>query len=1120
MTIRVALNHHTSYTFDRPVVAYPHLIRLRPAPHTRTPIRGYSFDVAPAEHFINWQQDPFGNFVARVVFPDLVTNITLDVDVVVDLEPVNPFDFFLEPESERFPFVYPDRLAVELAPYLELVDDGPLFDQLVANIDLSPKPTMDFLVGLNALLRDRVDYSVRLEEGVQTAEQTLQLAIGSCRDSAWLLVQILRRLGLAARFVSGYLVQLVSDPRLAGAQDPLKEDFVDLHAWTEVFLPGAGWVGLDPTSGMLTGEGHIPLAVAPHPTSAAAISGATSPCNVDFSFRNTVKRLVEPPRTTRPYPPAVWERIDRFGSTVDGRLSAADVRLTMGGEPTFVSETDRDDPQWTLEADGAEKRAIADRLTEAMQQRFFAGGMVHFGEGKWYPGEPLPRWSRRLYRRTDGEPIWPVSAPSPFVEPPSSTSDIDPGSPTADSDESVHRAAEQVARQLAGVLGLEASSFAPTYEDPVYHVWQESTVPPDIDPADLDPERADLDEAGHRATLARRLIEGLGRPRAWVLPLGWTGTGWVTCTWSVRRGILLLAPGNSPAGLRLPLGQLPTLEEIESGAGEADPTEPKQSLPAVIAPPKGVRQAGVRTAMCVEARDGHVWVFLPPIEDLEAYLSLVAAIAEVSRSTGTAIRIEGYDPPSDPRLASMSITPDPGVLEVNVEPSASWSESVERTNEVYRLAAEVGLSAERFELDGTPAGTGGGNHITLGSAVPLDSPFLRRPELLASLVNYWQHHPGLSYLFSGLFIGPTSQSPRIDEARDETLDEVEIALGELRRHAADAPPWLGDRVLRNLLVDLTGNTHRAEICIDKLYPPEASGRRLGLVELRGFEMPPHPEMALVQELLIRCLIARFWDQPYAGRLIKWGSRLHDQFMLPHFVAADVREVAADLARFGMPFDPAWLDPFVEFRFPLIGSVEVDGITLTLRRALEPWNVLGEQMTASGTSRAVDSSMERIQVEVKGAISERHVIACNGFALALHPTGTDGTMVGGVRYRAWLPPHALHPTIGVHSPLVFDVIDTWSARSLGGCRYHVSHPGGRSYETAPVNAVEAASRRESRFWEFGHSSQGLTEVATISGREATLTPIGSTPPGGEFDVSALDVSAVAASGYTLDLLRLG
>ncbi|HWJ54835.1 MAG TPA: transglutaminase family protein, partial [Vicinamibacterales bacterium] len=601
-------------------------------------------------------------------------------------------------------------------------------------------------------------------------------------------------------------------------------------------------------------------------------------------------------------------------------------------------------------------------------------------------------------------------------------------------------------------------------------------------------------------------------------PAGWR---WRSSPWSFRSEHLFLLPGDSPMGYRLPLDSLPPIAEGERDTLIApDPFETRPPLPpargraaAAAAPvatvpaprpgepattdPGWRRQAIqrpategepaprradaapsiVRTALCVEARDGRLHVFLPPVRTAEDYLDLIAAIEATADALQVPVILEGEPPPDDPRLTHVKVTPDPGVIEVNLQPAASWRALSDHTTTLYEEARQTRLGTEKFLVDGRHTGTGGGNHIVVGAATPADSPLLRRPDLLRSLVGYWHNHPSLSYLFSGMFIGPTSQHPRVDEARGDQVHELEIAMAQID-HAADGPaPWLVDRVFRNTLIDVTGNTHRAEFCIDKLYAPEGGSGRQGLLELRAFEMPPHARMSLAQQLLLRALIARFWDAPYRRAPVRWGTELHDRFMLPHFVAGDFADVIGDLNEGGFAFEAGWFAPHHEFRFPRVGAVAYRGVHLELRHALEPWHVLGEEAAGGGTARYVDSSLERLQVKVDGLIDGRHVIAVNGRAVPLHPTGTRGEHVAGVRYRAWQPPHALHPTIPVHAPLVFDVVDTWTGRSLGGCTYHVSHPGGRSHDTRPINAYEAEGRRLARFLATGHTPGPIELVRT-------------------------------------------
>ncbi|MEO5348400.1 MAG: transglutaminase family protein [Magnetococcus sp. YQC-3] len=1061
MTVRVAIHHRTRYQYDRLVNLSPHIFRLRPAAHSRTPVRAYSLKILPGNHFINWQQDPFGNHLARVVFPEKCDILEFEVELIADLTVINPFDFFVEESAETFPFRYDPLLSKELAPYLEAEPAGPLLQEWLNSVELHDAKTVLFLVAMNRRLAQEIGYTVRMEPGIQSCEETLTLRTGSCRDSAWLLVEILRHLGLAARFVSGYLVQLTADqPVLEGPSGPT-EDFTDLHAWAEVYLPGAGWVGLDPTSGLFAGEGHIPLACTPHPASAAPVSGAMDPCESTMEHENHVTRILEHPRVTKPYSEASWAAIQALGREVDTLLTAGDVRLTMGGEPTFIAMENNDDPEWNFAADGPHKRLLAAELIHRLKGRFAPGGILQLGQGKWYPGEPLPRWRYSCYWRGDGEPVWHRPDLIAWGER-SKPCDI--------------QGARRFLEELASELGVNPQRVLAGYEDPFYHLWQEMQLPTDQDPATTTAE-APLE----RQRLAALLQRGITLPVGYLLPVTHTGACWQTSPWKLRREKLFLLPGDSPMGWRLPLSSLPTSsftnQEIlaERSLFEQPPTLPISFAPThPQRPPEGDTESThvIRSALCAEPRQGRLHLFLPPLSLLEHYLSLLTAIERVAIQLDQPLLLEGYEPPHDLRLRRLLVTPDPGVVEVNIHPSSSWQALEESTLALYEEARLSRLAAEKFMLDGRHTGTGGGNHVVIGGLTPTDSPLLRRPDLLRSLITCWQHHPGLSYLFSGLFIGPTSQAPRVDEARMESLYELEIALEQIPSGEV-ATPWLVDRLLRHILVDLTGNTHRAEFCIDKLYAPESATGRLGLLELRAFEMPPHAQMSLVQMLLLRSLIAQFWQTPYSGKLVRWGSELHDRFMLPHYVRKDVLEVIAGLRRQGIPFREEWIEPFVEFRFPRYGSVIVDGIEIELRMAIEPWHVLGEELIRQGTARFVDSSLERVQVRVVGMTGERHLLTCNGRRVPLRETGMRGEQVAGVRFRAWQPPSALHPTIGVHTPLVFDLIDTWNGRSLGGCTYYTAHPGGRSHETMPVNSYEAESRRWSRFQEFGHTPGPLT-----------------------------------------------
>ena len=1161
MSIHVALNHVTHYRYDRLVNLSPQIVRLRPAPHCRTRILSYSLRVEPVVHFINWQQDPFSNHLARLVFPERTREFKVTVDLVAEMAVYNPFDFFLEPHAERYPFVYDEATAQDLRPYLAKAELTPAFQSFVDSIDRTEVRTIDFLVALNQRLQHDIAYTIRMEPGVQTPEQTLTLKSGSCRDTGWLLVQTLRHMGLAARFVSGYLIQLKADVAALDGPSGTEIDFTDLHAWCEVYLPGAGWIGLDPTSGLLAGEGHIPVACTPEPTTAAPISGAVDECEVTFSHEMAITRIYESPRVTKPYTGAQWDAIDALGQTVDAQLRTDDVRLTMGGEPTFVSVDDRDGAEWNTDALGPTKRGLATTLVHKLRARYGQGGFLHFGQGKWYPGEQLPRWALSIFWRTDGQPCW--HDPSLFAD-----------------EHQAERYTSADARRfidtLAGKLGVGPDHIQPGHEDTWYYLWRERRLPVNVDPFD-----ARLDDELERVRLRRVFDQGLSHAVGYALPLkrdwpvGLSGPRWVTGPWFFRDERMYLIPGDSAMGYRLPLDSLPWVTRGEyPHSFSHDPFAPQPTLRDAAAlraqygphavggglaqggtvsiqrqPVRGLGGQGVngewgdlaanpvvgaagpatpgavdprrspsrfesanwitRTALCVEVRNpdrasgpkveaegpggGVLYVFMPPMSSLDDYLDLLAAVEATALETGLKVVLEGYPPPRDARLKVLQVTPDPGVIEVNIHPASSWEQLVDHTQFLYQAAHESRLSSEKFMVDGRHTGTGGGNHFVLGGATPSDSPFLRRPDLLPSLLTFWHNHPSLSFLFSGLFIGPTSQAPRIDEARMDQVYETEIGLKEIERQMdiwGQCPPWLIDRTLRNLLIDATGNTHRSEFCIDKLYSPDGPTGRLGLLELRAFEMPPHAQMSLVQQLLLRALVAWFWREPYQGhgatRLTRWGTGLHDRFLLPSFVEADFADVLAELDMAGYAFQAEWFAPHFEFRFPYIGEVQSAGVRLTLRGALEPWHVMGEEGSPGGTVRYVDSSLERVELRATGLNANRHVLTVNGQILPMHPTGRVGEYVAGVRYRAWQPPSCLHPTIGVDAPLTFDVVDAWLKRSLGGCQYHVAHPGGRNYDTFPVNAYEAESRRLARFFRMGHTPGTMDLKPLPLGIEHPLT----------------------------------
>jgi uncharacterized protein (DUF2126 family)/transglutaminase-like putative cysteine protease len=1047
MRLQVALNHRTQYRYDKAVFLGPQVIQLRPAPHCRTPILSYSLSVTPADHLLNWQLDPHHNHLARLLFPDKTNDFVVDVDLVAELFPFNPFDFFLEPGVEDYPFEYAPELAKDLEPYRSVDPAGPLLQAFLETLSGEKCGTVAFLVDLNRRVREEIGYVTRLDPGVQTCEQTLETRTGSCRDSAWLLVQILRHLGIAARFVSGYLIQLAEEEStLKGPSGP-RTDSADLHAWAEAFLPGAGWIGFDPTSGLFAGEGHIPLVCTPNASQAAPIGGTVEPAHVDFSYSISIRRLNDPPRPSRPFTEEDWLQVEQLAHSVDADLEAQDVRLTMGGEPTFVGIDEPESAQWNIDALGPMKGSRGLALIQCLQERMSPGAMLHYGQGKWYPGEQLPRWALSCYWRSDGVAVW----------------------------ENIDLIARE--DQDYGFSAADALSFTEALTRRL-QVSSENVLPA------YNAEGVSTEPAGYILPIRRRQPSGL--------------LSWSSQLWFPRPERLLLTPGDSPVGYRIPTASMPWVapDELEyefEAAPFADrvklPSSPARRmdlferrpaadpLPALSSTAETALEL-IRPSLCVQAREGRLHVFLPYASRLADYLDLVAAVEDTCRYLHKPVWLEGYAPPSDPRMRSFSVTPDPGVLEVNLPPASDWDE-LEQINTVLAEEAHKNrLTAEKFNYDGGHVATGGGSHIVIGGATVLDSPFLRRPDLLRSMVAFWQNHPSLSYLFSGMYVGPTSQYPRVDEARMDALYELEIAFSQLP--SSDCPPFIVDGLFRNLLVDVTGNSHRAEFCIDKLYPPAGLGLRLGLLELRAFEMAPHVRMGLVEMLLVRALVSRFWKRPFEGSLVRWGTALHDRFMLPHFVQRDFSDVLTELRQSSYDFEEKWFASHLEFRFPKIGSIAAEGVELELRQALEPWNVLAEETTSGGTVRSVDSSLERMQVKLLGFATEsRYAVACNGRQIPLAPAGEPGEAVAGVRYRARRLSATFHPTIPVHTPLVFDIIDRWKERSIGRCTYHASPPNGRTYTARPANATEAEERRLERFQVSGHTLDPMAAPAQES-----------------------------------------
>ena len=598
MSIKAALHHLTHYKYDRPVILGPQVIRLRPAPQGRTPVISHSLKVSPQPHFVNHQQDPYGNWLARFVFPEPVREFRIEVDLVADMSVYNPFDFFIEEASKEWPFEYPVDLADDLVIYRTPEPAGPKLAAFLEAIPKDENNTLDFLVGLNRHISQSIGYIIRMEPGVFTPEECLTSGKGSCRDSSWLLVQVLRHLGFAARFVSGYLIQLKPDLKALDGPSGTEVDFCDLHAWCEVYLPGAGWIGMDPTSGLLTGESHIPLAATPHYRNAAPISGMASFAEVDFAFDMKVTRVAEHPRITKPFSDEAWDALNALGRNVDVALAEGDVRLTMGGEPTFVSIDDFEAGEWNTDAVGPTKRVLADRLIRRLQARFAPGGFLHFGQGKWYPGETLPRWTFSLYWRGDGQPVWQDTA---LI--------AEEGARTGATPED----AKALLRGIATELELDQDAILPAFEDPATWLVKEANLPENVTP-----ENSKLKDPEERHRLATVFNRGLNEPAGFILPVqSWqaraTGKRWRTEKWRLRRGMMFLVPGDSPVGYRLPLESLPWVPQSQYPyINPLDPTTRwtplSNALPCRRPPPSSTTHANSQLpALPPPARKARLW---------------------------------------------------------------------------------------------------------------------------------------------------------------------------------------------------------------------------------------------------------------------------------------------------------------------------------------------------------------------------------------------------------------------------------------------------------------------------------------------------------------------------------
>jgi len=1001
MFTMIQLTHSTEYQYDEKIKIFPQYIRLHPSSHCKTPIDSFQLCIAPEEHFIHTQQDIFGNQITRVAFKQPSDFFKVTVNLQLRQIKFNPFDFLIDKHAEHYPFYYSDQMQQYLNHYITPAEDANAIEIGLAQYRPSASNTIDFCCELNKNLYQTIQYTMRDDSGVQPASVTLKTQKGSCRDTAWLLCELFRGYGLASRFVSGYLISMDDKTNT--------QSEAELHAWAEVFIPGAGWIGLDPTSGLLTDNQHIPLCCTPHPNEAAPIAGALQACQSTMQHTIHIKKLDNPSGDLNKNDDITWNKINTLGQAIDDVLDTQHVHLTMGAEPTYLAEDNNHAPEWQTQALGEDKSRRGWTLLQNLGHRFSPGGLKFISQGKQYPGEINPRWAYHYYWRKDGVPLW--------------TLEIDNNKKYCLAD-GLH-----LLKTLTQALGLPEQAIHSTYVDFEYEQWRQ--------------QHSNLKQT----TLPRVACYVL--PLHWPLHLNNNTTHWASCEWHSLDNHVFLIPGDSAAGYRLPLNRLtknvdprfetcPEKSLFEQTTHLLSAEQLEKDIEKRFSSPINnnvILQHTIHTALCIECKNNQIYLFIPPLNQLEPFVDLVASIQYACRKTSIPVILNGYCPPTDNRLHHFSVTPDPGVLEINIHPSATWQELREKNYIIEAEAKKCHLTSTKTMPNGRVVASGGGNHMTLGGETPSQSPFLRRPDLLQSLIRFWQHHPSLSYLFSGLFVGPSSQAPRIDEARHDSLYEIELAFSQLSS-GKNKPYWEIDRLLRYLLVDITGNRHRAEFCIDKLFCPDSENGRQGLLELRAFEMAPNPQQTLLQTLLVRALIATFWQTPYHHPLTRWETQLHDRFFLPHFLWEDFSNILAFLKKQGYLFELEWFDPFYQFRFPILGHLSCHNIKLELRIALEPWHVV--DTANNSTSRTVDSSLERIQVKLNGLIPQHYHICCNGIVLPLHRTNIQGEYIAAVRFKARNDPVTLHPNIPIHLPLQFDIIDQHHQQIIASCRYDSHH----------------------------------------------------------------------------------
>ena len=1065
---RIALRHCIHSRFDRPVALSTHWLRLRPAPHTRGRLTAFSLRVEPALHFLNWVRDPFENHLARLDLPEPVTHMVVEVEIIAELAAVNPFDFLLDADAVRHPFRYPPQLARELAPYLSPVACGDATGRWVSHLERGPVATLDRLEQVNRAVNQqfRVHDDPDPLPGPVDLEQVVGTGAGSSWELAWLLTVALRSLGLAARFCSGYRVILVeSGP-----------DHAEHCAWSEVYLPGAGWVGLDPAAGVFTGECHVPLATAPEPSRVGPLLGYREACEEQCSSSVDVQRLV-PESPDSPATGGAWRRVMVAAArTVDDSLREQGLELAQGVRLAFCRDNARDRPEWSTAAPGADKWRAALALGRSLRDALLPGGVLQLGQGEWYGGEALPRWQLRCIARKDGVPMWSNAE----------RQDGPAGEAPPDTDAARDVVVAGFARRLSATLGLGEECWIAARDDVLHRAWAEA-------PQELPRPSAEvLRDPKARRRLSREL-SATDRTVGYVLPLAWDHGSdcWRTAPWPTRRGQLTLLPGDSAIGYRLPLNELPV---GQAGLREQEPPAPFWREPPALPMPQPAVAAGGApatpgTALCLEHRDGILFVFLPPCPSAERYQALVAAAERAAADAPLPVLLEGYLPPPDPRLRTVQLEPEVGTLEVTLPASSTW-DAVDRTvHTTCNRATELGLTTAIKEEDGSLRPLDRRAAWTLSGPTPGASPWLCRPSLLRSLLRYWQRHPSLSFLFAGGRVGPDSWAPRVDEGREDMLYELDVALERVPDGEVDTP-WLIDRLLSHLVADPAGHPARAELRLDRLYPPGDDGARCGEVVVQAFAPPLDARLAGLQALLLRAVVAHVARRPEHASFIRWGTALHDRFMLPRVLRDDFRSVLEELRHGGHGLAEAWFQPYLDDMFPPLEAVRHGSLRLLLRPALEPWPVMAEEISGGGMARFIDPAMVRVEVELRGFTPGRHVVVCNGRRVPLQPAGVPGEAVAGVRCKVLNPPATLYPTVPPEDSLVFEVLDAWSGERLGGCTYYPPRPAGvAAAETGagPRSPWDAAS---------GPPAERASAAPTMptAGVSGYVEPLADVPPG--------------------------